>query len=757
MSRIAVISVHGVGHHQPREAARACADMLALTGRYVPFVESPLRVPVDPVPGDLAARTSRAAHDAQAPMLTGFEERPEFIQDPAKPAQHSDPSVEYMTEQLSRYVPEGEDCVYETVSLRSFRDDGREVHVYDMYWTDLSRVDTSGLRMIGELYQLMFYVSGLGRHTLDFAATLYRDRTWRALAWCQRWAERLLVLWIPVLNLCAATLAIIVPLQLVLAAIGSPMPVVYVIVMLFALAAWGALRILRPGATWPWTFTVVSVSSAAIAALSLWADPGAQVAAALMLAWLAAASLVVALMYVYDKRRPGAMLVTLACVAAIALLIVIGVGRNYDTFGAGRLVDVGLWTGRHVYRALWWVWTAFLGFAFLVTAIGFVQWMRFPQELDRRTVWTANLSLAVPGLFVLIFNLGLWEGVLKSTRQWLEPGTANRIQALLDDGTPYTLGLVMGVGIVAAVSIVWAIAPSLLGEIKARLVAQRGDSKECGESLSEAFHWMRYCGEGARWSLAVIIPGSVLLVMWAHWPGAATVKTQLGFSEEMTLWVGLAVIAMVAGPLKSAAVGLRTGIDVAIDVANWLRLHPVTENPRAKIAARFTSLLSNILDYRGDDGKGFERVIFFCHSQGTVIASETLRYLNLTGHGLSARIGAGGVPVTLFTMGCPLHQLYSQRFPIQYEWARNEIRRAPPPRPDPAELNVERWVNAYRSGDYVGRFLWWPSGTPGIWDRGATYSTPMGNAQDLCIGAGAHTHYWDDSAGQVARTLDGLV
>jgi hypothetical protein len=73
-------------------------------------------------------------------------------------------------------------------------------------------------------------------------------------------------------------------------------------------------------------------------------------------------------------------------------------------------------------------------------------------------------------------------------------------------------------------------------------------------------------------------------------------------------------------------------------------------------------------------------------------------------------------------------------------------------------------VNTYRSGDYVGRSLWldeWYNRNGGGPHQGLT-SEPIYAANDVlrveaCIGAGAHTHYWDDTAPDVARALDQLI
>src|SRR5439155_5116464 len=115
----------------------------------------------------------------------------------------------------------------------------------------------------------------------------------------------------------------------------------------------------------------------------------------------------------------------------------------------------------------------------------------------------------------------------------------------------------------------------------------------------------------------------------------------------------------------------------------------------------------------------YDAFIIIAHSQGTVIAADLLRFvkaarLEQIDGGLARRAGR---PVRFFTMGSPLRQLYGLRFPHLYQWARHGVTDAWTDRgtkiasstaPDPSELDADLWVNAYRSGDYVGRFLWRP-------------------------------------------------
>ena len=58
-------------------------------------------------------------------------------------------------------------------------------------------------------------------------------------------------------------------------------------------------------------------------------------------------------------------------------------------------------------------------------------------------------------------------------------------------------------------------------------------------------------------------------------------------------------------------------------------------------------------------------------------------------------------------------------------------------------------------GITFGRALWQPDS-----DQGGTYvcgSLDDGKRRERCIGAGAHTHYWDETAPEIAEELDRLI
>lgn len=130
-------------------------------------------------------------------------------------------------------------------------------------------------------------------------------------------------------------------------------------------------------------------------------------------------------------------------------------------------------------------------------------------------------------------------------------------------------------------------------------------------------------------------------------------------------------------------------------------------------------------------------------------------------------------------MGRPLRQLLKRFFPDLYAWVSEESQSrgfAHSPGqpiddhalPSPSELGLTKWINFYRSGDYVGR---------GLWIDGVFARTVGGNAEgqyphpsvptmfsdqkatrvEACIGFGAHTNYWDRTAPDIVTQLDKLI
>jgi len=261
----------------------------------------------------------------------------------------------------------------------------------------------------------------------------------------------------------------------------------------------------------------------------------------------------------------------------------------------------------------------------------------------------------------------------------------------------------------------------------------------------------------------------------------------LRFIESTGLYLAVSAAAISAFILKS----LTTVLDTILDVDNYLRTSPIDNSPRARIAERCTSLLRYIANYRDDKNCPYSKVIIVAHSLGSMVTIDLLRYLERSGKDSPdrdlARYGfrrehhhqnAPELPIYVFSMGSPLRQLLNRFFPHLYWWVSdipdNSLEpladpvgpampgtKSPLPRSD--EMNAMLWVNAYRSGDYIGRDLWvgqWfnrnasndPMRPPDIAEDGSPPSRV-----EICIGLGAHTHYWDRSAPDIADLLDRLI
>jgi hypothetical protein len=169
------------------------------------------------------------------------------------------------------------------------------------------------------------------------------------------------------------------------------------------------------------------------------------------------------------------------------------------------------------------------------------------------------------------------------------------------------------------------------------------------------------------------------------------------------------VLTASQGPLSFFALGFKSIIDVAFDVVAWLRLRPATQNPKGRICARYVSLLSHICKSHSL-GSNYKGLVIVAHSQGTIITADLLPFLYFQfTHGEKdpalKPLFTEELPIYLMTFGSPLRQLYDLRFPNLYEWtfrpnkSKNEG-------PDPRSLGLHTWFNGYRSGDYVGRYLW---------------------------------------------------
>ena len=262
------------------------------------------------------------------------------------------------------------------------------------------------------------------------------------------------------------------------------------------------------------------------------------------------------------------------------------------------------------------------------------------------------------------------------------------------------------------------------------------------------------------------------------WVGAA-----IKWNQDLSRVLVHSLAALGAASVLAAVIRYGSPVLSAIlDVDTYLRTSPTDATPRAKIAERYISLLRYLRQYRGPDNRGYDSIVIVSHSLGTLISADLLRFLHHDGR--LAQMGFGEsrdpeqrlIPIRLMTMGSPIRQLLNRFFPFLYDWVRpnpdNGLCPLPKPKtapsaptideramPDPGDLGVTEWRNLYRSGDYVGRSLWldeWYGRTTSE-KPDEMYLARAPRRSEGCIGAGAHTHYWDDTAADVARELNSLI
>ncbi len=172
---------------------------------------------------------------------------------------------------------------------------------------------------------------------------------------------------------------------------------------------------------------------------------------------------------------------------------------------------------------------------------------------------------------------------------------------------------------------------------------------------------------------------------------------------------------------------LRLILDKPYDIATFLRepvgpqaknrrLVDLDEMPRQKMLARYRALLVFLR------ARGYDRVVFAAHSQGTVLTATLLHEKELP---LPDR-------VSMITFGCPLRQLYSERFPSQYSWVRQpeRVRRFVP-------HVTEQWINVWTAGDPVGRTVFADVPGPGV--KSEPPENPAGDLrlEDVPLGTAA--------------------
>ena len=237
-------------------------------------------------------------------------------------------------------------------------------------------------------------------------------------------------------------------------------------------------------------------------------------------------------------------------------------------------------------------------------------------------------------------------------------------------------GLMLALAALAAVIAILVILPSAWREVSTPKPST--DAARSGRWLTAGLDHLTWAGRCLLMGVMVIVPlGSVahLLSERGLIPKEALEDfwdlTEYAFSASAVLLGPLTVgLFAFTRRLKSLLLRVRGVVDVLLDVDNYMREHPRRRTPRARIAARYTSVLRHLVAGR------YDTVVIIAHSQGSVISADLLRYLRVLERQHPGCLDSAGLrrltttDLRLFTMGCPLRQLYAARFPHFYEWTQ---------------------------------------------------------------------------------------
>ena len=443
-NHVAVIAIHGVGHHESGATAQAVADLL--TGlesdgtrnghnRYTPFAVRQVQIPLRAAQSPEQIRLVKEAN--KGGIASTFEERrgafrnlyswaawfgekgesPEHRKERHESVREIDVSTEFMRMQLDQFSGDPTQNSFST-----WRHDGQrldasgnrsqDVHVYEMYWADLARPNNSLLRFFFSFYQLLLHLTSLGRIALDQAALENIGKLdWFLYFRAYTYATRLL------------TLAILPLMVLIYGVVLAPLPLLLPVGAKRAIVAGAFLSVCALLATlylslrrepflgvrswWFWLVPGIFLGAALAVALCFY-----QQFAPLVLVlewWILGAAVSYVIFVQYDQvrigaRQLGAIFIALVTIAFLGLLWQRGA---YDE-AALRMTSFLL--VQYVFLLLRILVTCFLLLAcltFLMEGIcslrlGLKSGHEAPLARARAAGRTARFAVAVPALLILM-------------------------------------------------------------------------------------------------------------------------------------------------------------------------------------------------------------------------------------------------------------------------------------------------------------------------------------------------------------------
>ena len=820
--RVAVVVVHGIADQQPGQTVRELARLLCQGGtRESPYVQGEIHdvlIPVEKLaPGnaqaDDAAPATQSAGDNsrrptrwrpgtpsgfyqaqhQAPVaMSGRDTTSPASQPKAVPSE--DLGIALNDYLLGRFVlPEG-DALYESkrVSLRH-RIHDKSVDLFEMYWADLSRLGTGGLRALTSLYQLFFHLGKLAADVVD-QASLGKSKTagWRLLRQLHAWMAWLMIGPVAVLQLAMLLMVLFGAATLVAPESRTQLiGVVLAVGGIVLLAAAGFVRVRSiPGPSqWGQLLTL------AAAAAACFALAGAVLTGALdalvSRTYFGASAVAIALLGSvlierYSRVTEGVRILGHFIIVATFIMLCVTGERLLPSMSTPRewMITAALNVTEWLLAGALLAWGVFVALQIVALLLG--PWLgRACDAATKASLHTSRLALVGSSGFFAVLSLVLWSVMIFVVGRTLADisympillGKGYRSAEIFLDSLVTTLGafftpLVLAFSLLGTAAAL-VLLPSLIEEISPSKNRGANGAGAAGRAQRLA-GWL---GCGARMlgmALKPLVPlgaiaGGILYLAFILEQSALSKDIDLTdlMLHHLAMFQGDALVTtgkwLAGGALTIAALGsrftqtfgrLRVAIDAVLDIDNYFSDPPNRQPPRARIYSRYASLLRHLRD------AGYSRIVIVAHSQGTVISADLLRYLHVKGRRQAI---TGTLPIALVTVGSPLRDLYAERFPLLYQWMGSRDAGFAGAGPATSDIGVVEWINACRSGDYVGRFIWTPDREPTNFGvatcgpDGMVGARRAGGRTEFCLGAGAHTHYFSDDAVALALEIERVM
>ncbi len=652
--RVAVLAVHGVADQARGDTAQALADLLIAQApnesRYEPGIrrDETLQVrPLEPiVPGIKPAQGLRKQFRQSAG--SDFLRAGKSAEEPKNvlPVRGTELSLgvqfsDYLLAKAMQNNAATETYTMPLISLKRRRDGGEDsVDIHEMYWADLSRLSGAIPRILTELFTLLFRLSSLGRDTVQMQAAttgFAHDRWWRTLQWTQTVLDWMYSRVLALLFLQLVMLALLlVPFGLVLA----HAPAVHEVASGVAGLALGV-----------WLLYAYRSGVLALAAGGAFAYALLQMSAAWMvgLTWIA----LLCVFYDWWMRvcEERFRMVRKVGWALWGIMIAATIG-----FAAGApSSDLAMWiTGSLralevvlLLIVLWWAFTGPLMVVWLAASTG--AWRMQSSSDDRAmgrrvqarsSVGTGRMGLFFSLGFFVILSMTAWALVTTAVERAVDhlqyapfifkplhgiggdaPGPSlTTSAAFLDERFVNSTESFSAIAILLLPLIVYLILvmlPSVLAELK--VIIRQAD--RLGQWLTGGYrHLDAFAAVIVTIGVVFALVTAVMLVSFRLGIESSVpwlTRLVQFFADASKDWLKVFLISAGTATVALSAAGswlsryvpwLRAPLDAALDVDNHFREFPRKAIPRARIFARYVTVLNRIA------AQGYDRILIVSHS-----------------------------------------------------------------------------------------------------------------------------------------------